>query len=392
MISGLSMRVVHVGEGLSRELGGTAAACAELASHLAAAGADVSVLTLVNGHGSPWPLDARVVAKAARRRGPRRFGYAADVPVVLDSLAPSDVMHVHGLWRLQYLQAARFATRRDVPFVVSVHGMLHRPALQQRGVLKRAARVLFQNALLKRARCLHATAHEEAEEIRRAGFDRPIAVIPWGVEVPDAERSRQPGMTTDGSARTLLYLGRLHPSKGLDPLLRAWARIHVQFPMWRLMLAGYDEDNYRAALTARAAELGVTESVILAGPVEEGDRERTFAQSDIVVLPSPAENFGFVVPEALARGVPVIATHGSPWSSLTAADCGWWIPAGEESLVAALQDALARPAPALVLMGERGRHLALEQFSWDRVAAGMIELYEWMLDRRPQPSFVTTGN
>jgi glycosyltransferase involved in cell wall biosynthesis len=382
------MRVLQIGESLTRAFGGTAAACAHLANHLTEAGVDVSVMTLGEGRepDREWPLDPRVVAKVGHRSGPSRLGYAADAGVVLDSLTPQDLMHLHGLWRLHYVQAARFAERRDIPLVVSVHGMLHAAALRQRGSFKRAARWIFQDALLHRARCLHATATQEADEIRRAGFDGPIAVVPWGVDVPD-----RPAHSVDPAAtarRTALYLGRLHPSKGLEPLLRAWARVQRRFPAWHLLLAGYDEGGYRATLETRAAELGLADAVTFTGPSENGDRDRLFAHADLVVLPSPAENFGLVVPEALACGVPVIATKGSPWPGLAAEDCGWWIPVGDEPLKAALDDALGRTPENLRAMGDRGRRLAREQFAWDRVTGAMMHLYGWVLGRGPQPDFV----
>jgi glycosyltransferase involved in cell wall biosynthesis len=106
------------------------------------------------------------------------------------------------------------------------------------------------------------------------------------------------------------------------------------------------------------------------------------------VLPSPSENFGLVVPEALARGVPVIATQGAPWSTLAAEDCGWWIPVGDGPLAATLTDALSRPSGVLRAMGARGRELARARFAWQTVTASMFELYAWARGAAPQPAFV----
>lgn len=383
------MRVLQVGETLAARFGGTAAACAQLSNHLAIAGIDVSVLTLggVNG-GGEWRLDPRIVAKTCTPWGPARLGYSAEVGGTLESLTPTDVLHVHGLWRLHYLQSARFAFRRGIPLIVSVHGMLHARALRQRAGLKRAARWIFQDALLGRARCLHATAVEEAEEIRRAGFTGPIAVLPWGVEVPSDASAPAVRRNAAGRRPVALYLGRLHPSKGLEPLLRAWAQVSRRFPDWKLVVAGYDEDSYGSTLSALASALGVTGAVTFAGAADGAARERLFADASLVVLPSPAENFGLVVPEALARGVPVVATKGAPWSMLASEGCGWWVAPDEASLAGALASALVLPADALREMGERGRALVRAKFTWGRTAASMVELYEWLLGRRAEPTFV----
>jgi glycosyltransferase involved in cell wall biosynthesis len=382
------VRVLQIGESLSVEYGGIAAACAHLSNHLARAGVDVSVMTLAhaNGHRRSWPLEPEVIARAGRPTGPARLGYAADAPIVLDALAPQDLIHIHGLWRIHHAQARRFAARRGIPVIVSTHGMLHAEALTQRRALKRVARWLFQDAVVDGARCLHATAGAEADEIRRAGFRGAIAVIPWGVDLPARGPGAAPPVNGAGT-RTVLYFGRFHPSKGLDRLLQAWAGVERRFPAWRLHLAGYDEGGYRASVETRAHALGLR-TVTFAGPAEGDDRERVFHGADLVVLPSPAENFGFVVPEALARGIPVVATQGSPWPLLAADDCGWWIPAGADALTTAFDDALSRAPEVLKAMGARGREAVRQQFAWDRVTASMVELYEWVLGRRAEPAFV----
>ena len=308
---------------------------------------------------------------------------------MLDSLAPQNVVHVHGLWRLHYFQSARFAHKRGIPLIVSVHGMLLGSALGQRAALKRVGRWLFQDAVLRRAHCLHATSAAEAEAIRRLGFPGAIAVVPWGVRVP-AESLCSSGSQSlgTGNRNVLLCLGRLHPSKGLEPLLRAWAQVHRQFAAWHLVVAGYDDSGYLATLVALAEELGITETVTFAGPANGRAREQLFADARVAVLPSPAENFGFVVPEALIRGIPVITTQGTPWASLAAEACGWWVPAGEASLGVALAEALSRPPQVLREMGERGRQLVRARFTWDRVAESIVDLYEWALGRRAAPTFV----
>jgi glycosyltransferase involved in cell wall biosynthesis len=383
------MRVVQVSDSLDRAFGGTATACASLSNHLAAGGIDVAVMTPAAGEAAArWPLDPRVMARECRTTGPRgitgRLGPFTDAPAVMRSLMPIDVAHIHGLWRMPYLQVARTARALDTPVVVSVHGMLHPAALERRSLAKRLFRWLVQDAmLLDRATCLHATAAEEADLIRRAGYRGPIAIVPWGIDRPPAA----PALTkTD--APLLVYLGRLHPSKGIDALLAAWARIASRFPAWRLRLAGYDEAGYRAALEARVAELGISARVTFDGPVANGDREALFAAASIVVLPSPAENFGLVIAEALARGIPAVATTGAPWRALTEEGCGWVSEPDATTLAATLAEALSTDEETRSVMGARGRRYALPRFDWDRIARSMVELYEWVAGRRSKPVFV----
>ena len=127
-------------------------------------------------------------------------------------------------------------------------------ALRQRAALKRVGRWLFQDDVLGGASCLHATASQEAEAIRRLPYRRPVAVVPWGVP-PAPGRGVDGGMTHEGRERTLLYLGRLHPTKGLEMLLGAWAQIRSHASGWRLVIAGNDEGGYKARLTALACRI-----------------------------------------------------------------------------------------------------------------------------------------
>src|SRR5262249_7298728 len=168
--------------------------------------------------------------------------------------------------------------------------------------------------------------------------------------------------------------------------------VHPRFAGWRLVLAGYDADGYGQTLMRLATALALDGSIALAGPVEGIDRERLFASASVVVLPSPAENFGFVVPEALARAVPVIATYGAPWPSLADERCGWWIAYGVEPLEAALADALATPSGELRAMGERGCRFVRDRFAWPRQAASMLDVYRWAAGEGPDPACVQPGS
>jgi glycosyltransferase involved in cell wall biosynthesis len=280
-------------------------------------------------------------------------------------------------------QAARFAREIDARVVVTTHGMLYEHNLAQRPLRKRAARWLYQDRVLHEAACLHATADEDAEGIRRHGFEAPIAVLPWGVDVPPGsavQRADRP--------RTVVYMGRLHPLKRLDTLVRAWAAVQANAPGWSLAFAGAAEQGYDGTLEALAADAGVAATVRFDGLLHGAARERAFADAAVVVQPSPAENFSLAIAEALSRGVPAIATHGAPWRALEAQRCGWWIEPGAEPLARALREAIVMSDDERRAMGERARRYARAQFDWETVADRTIEMYEWTLGRGSQPEFV----
>jgi glycosyltransferase involved in cell wall biosynthesis len=382
------LRVLQVADSLAVESGGTAASCAQLAVQLRRSGMDVAVLTCSANGGAPaWPLDPEIAVSNCPPAMPRRVGFCPRFRRTAASLSRPDVIHVHGLWRLHYWQAARYARALQIPSVVSLHGMLFRKALAEHGSQKRLARWLFQDRALRMAACLHATSASEIVEARRLGFPAPIALVPWGVDMPERAASAAAPRRSLAEGRTVLYFGRLHPRKGVDVLLRAWSRLGRR-QADRLVIAGADPEGYRAALEALAIELAVNDSIVWVGVASGAERESLFERASVVVLPSAYENFGLVIAEALARGVPVIATQGAPWASLLEEECGWWIPAGLEPLAVALADALGRSDADLHAMGERGRRFARGRFRWECSATAMRELYEWLAGRRRQPAFV----
>jgi glycosyltransferase involved in cell wall biosynthesis len=222
----------------------------------------------------------------------------------------------------------------------------------------------------------------EADAIRSLGFRQPIAVIPNGVELPDNRAT-----TPDGERqRTVLFMSRIHPKKGLLDLIAAWSRIPVTG--WQLIIAGPDEDGYRSVVEKAVARERVAESVRIIGPVAGADKGALLGDSDLFVLPSYSENFGMVVGEALAAGVPVITTSATPWESVRAAKCGWWIPPGVDSLEITLREAMSLPDSERTAMGQRGRSLAESEYSWRSSAEKHCQLYRWLAGGTVAPAWV----
>jgi glycosyltransferase involved in cell wall biosynthesis len=292
--------------------------------------------------------------------------------------SPPAVVHDHGLW-LPVNRASSHAARRNRwPRIISLRGMLSEWALGQSRRKKRFAWFLYQRRDLDRARAIHTTSAMELQELRNAGVRVPAAVIPNGVQVPldipeDTRRTKR-----------LLFLSRIHPKKGVDHLLEAWEA--VDSSGWTLTIAGPAEDGKLADRVRQAAARD--QSVEVIGAVDDRAKWDLYRSADLFVLPTLSENFGIVIAEALAAGVPVITTKAAPWEELESHDCGCWIDPGAEPLVAALRDAMARSDAERQAMGARGRKLVEENYSWENVAEQMIEVYEWMLGRRSMPDCV----
>jgi glycosyltransferase involved in cell wall biosynthesis len=262
--------------------------------------------------------------------------------------------------------------------------MLTSAALAFSHLKKRVVWALLQGAVVRRAACIHATSEQEHDEIRNFGLNNPIAIIPNGIDVPELQI---PSLSATAAGRVVPSLGRIHPKKGLDTLVRAWAHVETMHPEWQLRIIGPNELGHAGELARLAAELK-TQRVSIEGPVAGDAKIAAYQEADLFVLPTLNENFAITVAEALAAGTPVIATKGAPWHGLAREGCGWWIDHGVESLSAALANAMVMTREALQAMGAKGRAWMARDFSWDRVAHDMLKIYWWLSSGGEAPSTV----
>jgi glycosyltransferase involved in cell wall biosynthesis len=324
---------------------------------------------ILSGRLSGNPFDSQVADEFTRR--------------VLGRLPT--VVHVHGLWDASTCAAMRVICRRDVPVVVSPRGMLEPWALRHRWLKKRAFLAAYLWPILARADLLHATSEAEAETFRGLRLRQPLAVIPNGVDLADLPSPAGSVGGTDGPRR-LLYLGRLHMKKGLENLLRAWSTVRPNG--WRLSIAGIDEGGYEARLKAMASQLGIQDSVDFPGPMLGEAKWRYLSSGTAFVHPSFSENFGIAVAEAMAAGLPVIATVGTPWSVLEERGMGWWVDPDPFALAKAIRAVVAAEPNDLRAMGGRARLHVRETFDWPTIAAAMASCYSWLRGTGPMPACI----
>jgi glycosyltransferase involved in cell wall biosynthesis len=282
------------------------------------------------------------------------------------------VLHSHNLWMMPTVYPAWVARLTNRPLVCSPRGALAHAAFQSGSRFKIPFWKVIQRPALDWVSCFHATAKSEEHDIRRHGFHQPVALIPNGIDVPEPVR-------LEGPTRTLLYLGRLHPNKQVDMLIRAWARVESSRADWRLRIVGADKDapGFLERLRILAGSLGIRR-ISFDGELLGDDKIAAFRSADAYVLPTKTENFGITIAEALAAGTPVITTKGAPWPELERRDAGWWIDLDESSLTEAIQSVTAIGRNRLQQMGARGRDWMLRDYSWLKVGDMMLSLYRWI--------------
>jgi poly(glycerol-phosphate) alpha-glucosyltransferase len=329
-----------------------------------------------------------------RQIGPRLFGYAPGLVNALCS-ADLDILHVHGIWMYPSMACQRWFARTHKPYVISPHGMLDPWAVRHSSGKKKIAGWLYENKQLRNAACIRALCDSEAEAIRQHGLRNPICVIPNGVKQPKYSSTSPPpwGVQVPASARVLLYLGRLHPKKGLVNLLQAWAnvfRISKTPNDWHLVIAGWDQLNHGQELKSLARILGIDARVHFIGPQFGPDKHACYSHADGFILPSFSEGLPIVILEAWAYGLPVLMTPQCNIPEGFAAAAAIRIEPDTISISEALMNYFSLSDQTRLEIGERGRQLATTQFTWPGIAGQMLEVYRWILEGTAKPDCVMT--
>ena len=320
-----------------------------------------------------------------------RFGFA---PRLSDDLCRSshDVVHQHGLWLYPSIAVARWRRARARPVVISTQGMLEPWAIANSAIKKRIASFLFERSNLSHAACLHCSA-AEVDGIRAYGLKNPIAVIPNGIDIPgpSLQRLARPSWMSPEPRYTLLFLGRLHPKKGLLELLRAWSQATREYPelgrSWLLAIAGWDDGGHAAEVHALARELGFDNgSVVFPGPLFGDDKAAALSHANAFILPSYSEGFPMTVLEAWAHGLPVLMTRSCNIPEGFEAGAAIEVSTDPDTLACELAHSLMHSDLHKIAM--KGRELVSSRFVWSSIVADLRGVYEWLTNRGPRPSCV----
>ncbi|MCA9050985.1 MAG: glycosyltransferase [Planctomycetaceae bacterium] len=307
-------------------------------------------------------------------------------------IASADVVHNHSIWMLPNHYAASAARAAGVPVIYTTHGTLEPWALAHSRWKKSIVGWWFQYEDLRRADCLHVNSHSEMRAVRDLGYSNPVAVIPNGINPIDDHYcdptdfvARHPELI---GKRCILFLARLHAKKGLAHLLGAWKILANDFPEWHLILAGPD-DGFESTCREIVSD-GLSNRVTFTGHLG-GDQKQIVRQlSEFLVQPSFSEGFSMSVVEALYARLPVVITPGCNFPEATEAGAGRLTQPDTKSTEEAMRQLINLSDDERRAMGELGRKLVLNFYTWPRVAEATLQLYQWMAGRCEQPDFVFT--
>lgn len=362
------MRILHVITGMAKAAG-TSVFCGEVLRQLAEMGHDCRLLVRRRGEDF-YPVGERVRVFVGGIGGATAGGWRPEV------------VHIHALWDPWLMRAFLWAKLHKVPVVWSPHGMLAPWAMAHKRWKKMAPWWLYQRWALRGASTLHVTSAQEARWVRDLGFRNRIAEAPLGTVVP------QEAPDSSGRRHVVLFVGRIYPVKGLDLLIRAWARLKQSYALgdWHVVCVGPDQAGHMGELERLAQQVGVVTQraplenfaeadVTFTGPLYGVDKEAAYRLARLLVLPSYTENFGGVVPDALGFGLPVLASKATPWSVLHEEGCGETFALDEKALAEVLGRFLMASDSELDEFGRRGRALALNRYAWRAIGVAMARMY-----------------
>lgn len=386
------MKISHVIPYMHPNAGGPPVVVDRVCRGLAAGGHEVRVVTTdaFNTGGTDWvrayngggyDLDVH----PAYGRG--AFSYSRSLASALRSVvAGSDLVHLHTVWTYPTLRAAWYCRRLGRPYVVMPHGMLDPHSVRRKRLKKWLYARLIEGPSLRRAAGLVCT-HAEEERLAREtipGLPRGW-VVPLGADDP-------PGETRERLAtgffekygnlygrRVVLFFGRLHPKKGLDLLIPAFAQVAAKLPTAQLVLAGPGDPAYVEGLSRSLADHGLNGRATFTGPLRGREKWGALAAADVFVLPSYQENFALTVAEAMRVATPVILSRRvNIWKDVVTGGAGLVteLDAGDlaDQVLKVLEDCELAAG-----LGDRGQWLASELYTWDQAVSGMLGLYRDVL-------------
>jgi len=357
------MKVLHITNSIDKRTGGPARSVPQTCIVLASLGIDIELITQESN--DMVAIEESSHLKVKYKSIWELFFYGSRL-----SAKEIDLIHLQHIWN-PYIQVMAFwAYQKKIPYIITPRGMLEPWIMANNPWKKKLALFLYQRKAIERAAHIHATAQMEADTIKDLGFHNPITVIPNGIDLGEVK-----SIKSNYGSQKMVFLSRIHPKKGIELLLEAWHNIDTKG--WTLEIAGNGEPNYIESLSQTAKDLA---NVTFVGP-QYGEAKWDFLRSaDVMVLPTHSENFGIAVAEALAVGVPVITTQGTPWKDLETNKCGWWINLSVINLEKALVKAFHAPIQALEIMGANGRNLIEAKYDIKAVGEKMLELYNTIIE------------
>lgn len=312
-----------------------------------------------------------------------------------EELDQSNIIHFHGAWQLHLLLPARYNVK--IPILISLHGALHKISLKKSKFKKLIVKHLYMKKAIMRSTCIHALTQEEVQDIKDYGIQNvPIALIPNGIDMYEClkidNKQRDKLLALANGKKIILSLSRLHPAKGIDMLIKAFAKMNKKNENSILLIVGDGRREYKNKLSKLIGKCDLKESVFMLGEMTGIAKNTVYEVADIFVLPSFNEGFGLTILEALRQNTPVIATNATPFNELEEHNCGWYIKPIVATLYDALECATNMKKNELKIMGRNGHAWIQKDYSLEVINKKYVALYLYLIGKKKEPDFLIKNN
>lgn len=317
----------------------------------------------------------------------KSFGYSNDLRKdVMNS--KFSLLHLHGIWMYPQWLALKWKNKFNKPVIISPHGMLDPWAVSNSAWKKKLVCKLFANKSLKTADCIHALCDSEYKAIRAYGIKSPIAIIPNGIKLPETFLKEN----KVGQKKTLLFIGRVHPKKGLELLIEALYKLKKKnsdfLKNWNIQIVGWDQGNHLNYLRNKCSAYNLQENITFIGPLFGEDKQLKLKSADAFILPSYSEGLPMSILEAWSYKLPVLMTNECNLPEGFATGSAIELKLDSEMIAIELEKMNNLNEIQLREIGVNGFELVKQEFTWDKIALDMEKTYNWLLTKKDKPNFV----
>lgn len=305
----------------------------------------------------------------------KRLGYSHDIHAILEKERP-DIIDIQGTWMYFSYAALRYKKKHpETKIVITPRGALDRQTKQGLSIQKKISCWLYENRNFKSADSFIALCEPEARGMRQFGITAPISIIPNGFTLPSRFASVE-----NESDKTLLFIGRINPKKGIKELIEAIHLLKINSPEsiegWTVKIAGWDQNNHIEILKNIVSQYKLVEHVRFIGPVYGKEKEKLLLSSQAFVLTSFSEGMPMSVLEAWAYRLPVLMTDGCNLPDGFSSNAAIRVDTDPESIAHGLKRLFTMTVSERRTMGENGFRLVAEKYQWDKIAEETLDLFK----------------
>lgn len=384
------IKIAMLCSSISRQAGGLFNSIRLLSAALSDINQDIYVLSGKDFYTSKdlkqWPNS--ITLAVHNKIKPDFFGFQIGIFNTLRKFEP-DILHLHGIWMYPALVSFIWKKITKKVLVVSPRGMLDPWAVKNSRFKKIIAELLYAKNNLKNADCIHALNFDEYKSIRYYGLNNPVAIIPNAINFPKSSKS-YPKNKEDKKKKILLFIGRIHPKKGLKNLIKAWKILDDknQLQDWTLVIGGWSQLNHEDYLKKESSKLNLNKSVKFVGPLFGAAKEKQLLNASAFILPSYSEGMPMAILEAWAYKIPVIMTKACNLSEAFELQAAIEIDTNPDSIAIGIQKIINANNTEINLIKKAAFKILKEKYTWGNASKAMLSVYRWLLGNEKKPNCV----